>query len=150
MNLEEKINEELKSAIKSGNRTRIETLRSLRASIIEFNKSGAGRQMNEDEEIKLLKSAAKRRKDAIEMYEKGGRQELADKEREELAIISEFLPEQLTEDKLKIIVLKAIEDLDAKGMQDMGKIMGTVMKIVKGQADGNMVRQIVQAELSKL
>jgi uncharacterized protein YqeY len=150
MNLEEKINEELKSAIKSGNKTRIETLRSLRASIIEFNKSGAGRQMNEDEEIKLLKSAAKRRKDAIEMYEKGGRQELADKEKEELAIISEFLPEQLTEDKLKIIVLKAIEDLDAKGMQDMGKIMGTVMKIVKGQADGNMVRQIVQAELSKL
>ncbi len=150
MNLEEKINEELKSAIKSGDRTRIDTLRSLRASIIEFNKSGAGRAMNEDEEIKLLKSAAKKRKDAIEMYEKGSRQELADKEKAELEIIYEFLPKQLNEEEIKIIVIKAIEDFEAKGMQDMGKIMGAVMKAVKGQADGNLVRQIVQAELSKL
>jgi uncharacterized protein YqeY len=150
MNLEAKINEQLKAAIKGGDKTKMETLRSIRASIIEFNKSGVGREMNEDDEIKLLKTAVKRRKDAIEMYEKGGRQELADKEKLELAIISEFLPEQLTEEKIRMIVVKTIDDLDAKGMQDMGKVMGTVMKVVKGQADGNLVRQIVQAELGKI
>jgi len=150
MKLEEKINEQLKAAIKSGDKTKMETLRSLRASIIEFNKSGVGRKMNPEDEIKLLKTAVKRRKDAIEMYKKGGRQELADKENAELEIISEFLPEQASEDEIKTLVQKTIQNVNAEGMKDMGSVMGPVMNALKGKADGNLVRQIVQVELRKL
>ena len=150
MKLEEKINEQLKAAIKSGDKTKMETLRSLRASIIEFNKSGVGRKMNPEDEIKLLKTAVKRRKDAIEMYKKGGRQELADKENAELEIISEFLPEQASEDEIKTLVQKTIQNVNAEGMKDMGSVMGPVMNALKGKADGNLVRQIVQVELGKL
>ncbi len=150
MNLEEKINEQLKAAIKSADKIKMETLRSIRASIIEFNKSGADRNMNEDDEIKLLKTAQKRRKDAIEMYEKGGRQELADKEKTELDIISTFLPEQASADEIRTIVLTTIKNVTAEGMKDMGKVMGPVMKALKGKADGNLVRQIVQTELGKI
>ena len=150
MNLEEKINEQLKAAIKSADKIKMETLRSIRASIIEFNKSGTDRKMNEDDEIKLLKTAQKRRKDAIEMYEKGGRQELADKEKTELDIISTFLPEQASADEIRTIVLTTIKNVTAEGMKDMGKVMGPVMKALKGKADGNLVRQIVQTELGKI
>jgi uncharacterized protein YqeY len=150
MKLEEKINEQLKAAIKSEDKTKMETLRSLRASIIEFNKSGVGRKMNPEDEIKLLKTAVKRRKDAIEMYKKGGRQELADKENAELEIISEFLPEQASEDEIKTLVQKTIQNVNAEGMKDMGSVMGPVMNALKGKADGNLVRQIVQVELGKL
>lgn len=150
MTLEEQINEQLKAAIKSGDKIRLETLRSLRASIIEFNKSGAGRAMNNDDELKILKSAAKKRKDAIEMYEKGGRTELSEKEKQELEIINSFLPEQLSEDEIRKEVLTAMQQVKAEGMKDMGKVMGLVMKELKGKADGNIVRQIVQSELGKL
>jgi len=150
MTLEEQINEQLKAAIKSGDKIRLETLRSLRASIIEFNKSGAGREMNSDDELKILKSAAKKRKDAIEMYEKAERTELADKEKQELEIINSFLPEQLSEDEIRRTVLNTIEQVNAEGMKDMGRVMGSVMKELKGKADGNIVRQIVQSELGKL
>ena len=90
MNLEKTITEELKKAIKLGSKLRMETLRSLRATIIEFNKSGIGREMNDDDELKILQSAAKQRRDAIELYEKAGRTELSDKEKAELVIITEL------------------------------------------------------------
>ena len=150
MGLETIINTQLKEAIKSGDKTRIETIRSLRASIIEFNKSGVGREMNDDDELKILKSAAKRRKDAIEMYVKGGRMELAEKEKQELEIINSFLPEQASEEEIKNIVSRTIQSVNAEGMKDMGKVMGIVMKELKGKADGNLVRQIVQSELGKI
>jgi len=150
MSLEAIINEQLKDAIKSGDKIRLETIRSLRASIIEFNKSGANREMNNDDELKILKSAAKKRKDAIEMYEKGGRTELAEKEKQELEIINSFLPKQASEEEIKNVVLKTIQNVNAEGIKDMGKVMGTVMKELKGKADGNIVRQIVQTELGKI
>ena len=150
MSLEAIINEQLKDAIKSGDKIRLATIRSLRASIIEFNKSGANREMNNDDELKILKSAAKKRKDAIEMYEKGGRTELAEKEKQELEIINSFLPKQASEEEIKNVVLKTIQNVNAEGIKDMGKVMGTVMKELKGKADGNIVRQIVQTELGKI
>jgi uncharacterized protein YqeY len=144
MNLEERINIELKDAMKTGKKDRLDALRSLRASILEFNKSGAGRSMNEDDEIKLLKSAAKQRKDAIEMYEKGNRTDLADKEKFELAVIEEFLPEQLSDEEIKAAVNKIVLQTGASSIQDMGKVMGLAMKELKGQADGNKVKDIVK------
>lgn len=147
MNLEQKINEELKASIKSGDKIRMETLRSIRATIIEFNKSGIGRDMNQDDEIKILKSASKKRRDAIEMYEKGGRPELADKEKQEMEILSEFLPKQLSESEIKDIVASIIKELDANGLKDMGKVMASAMQQLKGKADGATVQQIVKSSL---
>ncbi len=144
MNLEQKINEELKSAIKSGEKLRLETLRSLRAEIIVFNKSGVGREMNDEDELKILQNAAKKRKDAIELYEKGNRPELAEKEKAEFVIISEFLPKQLSDDEAKTIVIKIIADVGASEMKDLGRVMGPVMKELKGKYEGAKVQSLVR------
>ncbi|MBI5326670.1 MAG: GatB/YqeY domain-containing protein [Ignavibacteriae bacterium] len=149
MNLEAKINEELKYSIKSGDKIRMETLRSIRASIIEFNKSGAGRDMNPDDEFKILNSSAKKRKDAIVLYEQGNRNDLADKEKQELAIIEEFLPKQLPDDEVKGIIKKIIDETGASDIKDLGKAMGPVMKELKGKADGTKIQQFVREILTK-
>src|SRR5579872_5245734 len=96
MALKDKINEDLKTAMKAGDKVRTETIRGIRAMIIEFDKSGAGREMSPDDEMKALTSAAKKRREAIELYDKNNRPELAEKERQELAIIQEYLPKQLS------------------------------------------------------
>lgn len=147
MNLEVRINSELKDAMKTGKKDRLEALRSIRAKILEFNKSGVGRDMNEDDEIKLLKSEAKKRKDAIEMYEKGGRDDLLNKEKFELSVIEEFLPEQLSDEEIEAAVNKIIMQTQASSMSDMGKVMGLSMKELKGKADGNKVKEIVKEKL---
>ncbi|TAL70877.1 MAG: GatB/YqeY domain-containing protein [Bacteroidetes bacterium] len=148
MTLEAKINEELKNSIKSGDKIRMETLRSIRASIIEFNKSGAGREMNEEDGLKILNSAAKKRKDAIALYEQGNRTDLADKEKQELAIIGEFLPKQLSDDEVKSIIKKIKDEVGASDIKDLGKVMGPVMKELKGKADGAKVQQFVKEMLT--
>lgn len=144
MNLEQKINEEIKSAMKAGQKLRLETLRSVRAAIIEFAKSGLAREMNEDDEIKILNNLAKKRKDAIEMYKQANRNELMEKEQEELGIIAEFLPKQLTEDEIKAILVELVKSVGAESPKDMGKVMGPVMKQLSGKADGNQVKTILQ------
>ncbi len=147
MSLEQKINESLKEAMKAKDKVKLDALRSIRSTIIEFNKSGAGREMNEEDEIKALKSAAKRRKDAIEMYEKGGRQELADKEKAELEVIESFLPEQMSDEVIGKVVEEIIAEVGAESMSDMGKVMGPSMKRLGGQADGAKVKDIVKQKL---
>lgn len=150
MNLEEKVNEALRKAIKEGNKVRMDTLRSIRASIIEFNKSGIGRAMTPDDELKILQSAIKKRKDAIELYEKGGRQELADREKEEIKIIQEYLPEQLSEDEIRTIIKKIVVEINATSLKDLGKVMGKAMQELKGKADGSLVQSIAKEVLSEL
>jgi hypothetical protein len=146
--LEQKINEALKEAIKSGNKHRIEGLRSIRAGIIEFNKSGANRPMTEEEELKLLQNQAKKRRESIEIYEKAGRIDLADIEKGELATIEAFLPKQLDEDEIRAQVKAIIAQSGAAGMKDMGKVMGPAMKALAGRADGRAVQTIVKEILS--
>ena len=146
--LEEKINEELKAAVKSGDKIRLETIRSIRAGIIAFNKSGAGREMNAQDEIKILQSEAKKRHDAISLYEQGKRNDLLEKEKAELAIIQEFLPAQMAESELRIIIAKIISDVGAKEPKDIGKIMGPAMKELSGKADGKLIQQIAREILS--
>ncbi len=150
MNLEKTITEELKKAIKEGNKLRMETLRSIRATIIEFNKSGIGREMNDDDELKMLQSASKKRREAIELYERAGRTELSDKEKAELVIIAEFLPKQLPDDDVRSIIAQVIKDSGATGMKDIGKVMGAAMKELKGKADGNLVQALVKSGLENL
>jgi uncharacterized protein YqeY len=150
MALDKIIMDELKASMKSGNQLRTDTLRSLRASLLEYAKSGAKTEMTEADEIKLLNSAAKKRKDAIEMYKNAGREELAEKEELELAIILEFLPKQLSDDEISDIIKNIISQVSATGPSDMGKVMGPSMKELAGKADGNKVKTIVQNLLSSL
>ena len=150
MNLKDKINEDLKNAMKAGDKIKTETLRSLRAIIIEFDKSGAGREMNADEEIKALTSSAKKRREAIELYDANNRPELAEKERQELAIIQEYLPQQLTREEISARAAAIISEVGAAGPHDSNKVMPALMKEMKGKADGKLVQEIVREQLSAL
>lgn len=143
MNFEEKINEELKNAMKNQDKVRIDAIRSIRSAIIEFNKSGSGKEMTQDEEIKLLNSLAKKRKESIEMYNKGNRPELAQKEAQELAIIQEFLPKQLNDDEAKEIIQNLIAEHNATA-KDFGKMMGLAMKMLSGKYEGAKVQAILK------
>lgn len=147
MPLTTQITADLKEAMKSGDKVRLETLRSIRAGILDFEKSGAGRAMTPDDEMDILNSAAKKRRDAIDIYEKNGRHEAADKERMELRIIMSYLPKQLSEDELRAVVKEIIIALGATKPADLGKVMGAAMKRLKGQADGNVVQSVAKSLL---
>ena len=149
MGLKETINDDLKSAMKSGDKLRLQTIRSIRALILEFEKSGSGKELTPDEEIKLLTSAAKKRKDSIEQYRNAGREDLASKEEKELEILKEYLPKQLNENEILDEVKKIAESIGAKTKEDFPKLMPEVMKLLKGKADGKIVRSIVENYLSK-
>jgi uncharacterized protein YqeY len=144
MTFEQKINEDLKESMKSGDKLRLETLRSLRASIIEFSKSGTGKDMSEEDAQKILLNASKKRKDAIEMYKQAGRQDLLEKEESELAIIAAYLPEQLSESEVVDALKSIIQQAGAEGPKDMGKVMGLAMKELRGKADGTLVQQCLK------
>lgn len=147
MNFEQLINDDLKEAMKSGDKLKLETLRSLRASVIEFNKNGTGKELAEEDAQKILLQAAKKRKDAIDMYKQAGRQDLLEKEEAELAIIASYLPEQLTEDQVMDILKGLIAQVGAEGPKDMGKVMGLAMKELRGKADGTVVQQCLKSLL---
>ena len=144
MILKDKINEDLKSAMKSGDKIRLETIRSIRALILEFEKSGAGKELNAEEEIKLLSTAAKKRKDSIEQYRNAKREDLASKEEAELKILQEYLPEQLTEEEIFDEVKILAANIGASAKEDFPKLMPQVMKELKGKADGKLVKSAVE------
>lgn len=148
MSFEEKINNDMKTALKAGDKKRLETLRSLRAMILEFQKSGKNEELTDEKAMELLNKAAKNRKDSISMYLQAGRTELAENEKQELEIIQEYLPAQLSEEELNTIILSIIKKTEAKEISDMGKVMGVAMKEVKGKADGSAVQQVVRKLLS--
>ena len=147
MSLETIITEEMKAAMKSGDKLRLETVRSIRAAIIEFAKSGADHELNPDDEIKLLNSLAKKRKDAIAMYEQAGRTEMKEQEEKELAIIQEFLPKQLSDKEIEDVIKGIIAQAGATSAKDFGKVMGPSMKALSGKADGTKVQAMVKSLL---
>lgn len=146
-NLEQKVNEEMKKSQLSGDKLRLETMRSLRAMILEFQKSGVGRDMNEEDEQKLLSNAAKKRKDAIELYKQANREDSLKKEMDELAIISEFLPKQMSEEELTAEVNRLLAEIGASEPAHLGKAMGVIMKELKGKGDGNLIQKLVKTKL---
>ncbi len=148
MGLSEKISEDLKSAMKSGDKLRLETLRMVRAQILEFEKSGVNRALNEDDAMKILLSAVKKRKEAIEVYEKAGRLELAEKESKEIAIIQDYLPKQMSKEEAELIIAKIISEVSATSAKDIGKVMPVVMKELKGKIEGKIINEIVKQKLS--
>lgn len=146
MKIIERLAEDMKSAMKSGDKVRLNTIRQLRAQLKDAHIAKMD-ELTEDDAIGVLTNAAKKRKEAIEMYEKGGRPELVEQEKAELAIIRDYLPAPLGADELQRIVDAAIAATGASGMTDLGKVMGKVMAQVKGRADGKLVQQMVRAKL---
>jgi uncharacterized protein len=146
---QEQISKDINSAMKAGDKLRTETLRMIRAQIIEFNKRGLNREITPDEELSILTSAAKKRKEAIEEFSKAGRTEMAEKEQSELNIIQEYLPKQLTKEEIYEIVKKIVADSGATSQKDFGKVMPLTMKELKGKADGKLIQDIVKELLEK-
>lgn len=147
MNLKEKINEDLKNAMKSGEKLKLETIRSIRALILEFEKSGTGKELTPEEEVRMLSTAVKKRKDSAEQYRGGGRIDLAEKEEAEMNIILEYLPKQLNEEEVTAKVKELAAQLGASTKADFPKLMPAAMKELKGMADGKMVKSIVEKVL---
>lgn len=138
----------MKSAMKSGDKERLETVRSIRASILEFEKSGIDRDMTEEDGLDILNKLAKKRRDSIDMYKKAGREELANKEENELTIITEYLPKQMSREEIEDLVDSVLDANSFNQPSDMGKAMGKLMPMTKGKADGNMIKEIVKDRLS--
>ena len=151
MNLKEQIGEDIKSAMKAKDKVRLETVRSIKKVIIEkeveLRVKGIDSLTSEDE-IQVLVQQAKQRKDAIAQYLKAGREDLANQEKAELAIIETYLPEQISDEELEKIVTDIINKLGATTAKDFGKVMGSAMKELKGKADGKKIQELVKAKLS--
>lgn len=147
MNLNDKIKNDLKEALKAGDKLRLKTIRSIRALILEFEKSGTDKEFNEEEEIKLLSSAAKKRRESIEEYRKAGREDLASIEEAELKVIIDYLPKQLTEEEIETEVKGIAEEIGVSGKADFPKLMQASIKKLKGQAEGKAIKAAVEKAL---
>lgn len=147
MSLKDKINVDLKDAMKSKDKVKLNTVRSIRALILDYEKSGADKELTPEDELKMLSTAAKKRREAAEQFKNGGREELATKELAELAVIESYLPKQLTEDDILEKVKAYALEVGASSKTDFPKLMPVVMKNLKGQADGNIIRKMVEKVL---
>jgi len=150
MSLKDTISEEIKAAMKAKDKVRLETVRSIKKVILEKEVSvrAKGQEgLTPDQEMELLVQQAKQRRDSIEQYRNAGREELAEKEAQELEIIETFLPKQLTDEELSAILDDLIAQSGASSPKDMGKVMGLAMKELKGKADGKKVQELVKAKL---
>jgi uncharacterized protein YqeY len=150
MSLTEKISSDLTKAMKSGDKLRLETLRMIRAGLLEkqVEKRPAGGVTPEDE-LAVLHSAVKKRKESIDIFRQNGRNELADQEEKELGIIQEYLPKQMPAQEVEEVVARIIGELGATSAGDFGKVMPAVMKELKGKADGRLVQETVKKLLGK-
>ena len=152
MGLKERISDEIKAAMKAKDKVRLETVRGIKKVILEKESTvrAQGREtLTEAEEMEVLMQQAKQRRDAIEQYTKAGREDLAEKESQELGVIEEYLPKQLSDAEIEAVVVEIIANAGATSPKDMGKVMGPTMARLKGQADGKKVQAIVKAKLSE-
>ncbi len=148
--LKQKARDELKTSMLAKDELKTSVLRLLLSAIsyYETNKGGAGYEATDEDVLSVIGSQVKQRRDSIEQFEKGGRQELADKEKKELEILQTYLPEQMNEEELRKIIDEIITSAGAKTVQDMGKVMGALMPKIKGKADAGLVSKIVREKLS--
>jgi uncharacterized protein YqeY len=149
MSLKQQIDNDIKSAMLAKNKEELTALRSVKSLILlaETEKGGSG-DISQEVENKLLMKAAKQRKESAEIFQKEGRDDLTKKELFELEVISRYLPKQLSEDEIAVEIKKIIEQVSAKGPQDMGKVMGAATKQLAGKADGKMISEIVKKILA--
>jgi uncharacterized protein YqeY len=150
MSLEQKVMAELKTAMLAKNEGGLRGLRAIKAAIIIAKTAeGAGGELKEEDETKLLQKLIKQRKDSLEIYQQQQRADLAQKEQEEIAVIERFLPKQLSAEELKAVLTKIIAETGASSPADIGKVMGAATKQLAGQADGKTISATVKELLSK-
>ena len=146
--LKEKLQQEMKDALKSGDGKKRMVL-GMVLSAIKNKEIEKRSELGDDEVIAVITSEIKKRKDAVEQYEKGGRPELAEQERKEAETFMIYMPEQMSEDEIRTEVKKVISETGAKDIKEMGKLIGAVMTKIRGKADGQVVSRLVKEELSK-
>lgn len=149
MSLLERFDNDLKVALKASDSLKVSVLRMAKAALKnkQIDKGGG---LSDEEIISVLSTLSKQRKESIEQFSKGGREDLAEKERQELAIIQSYMPEQLSPEELDRIIIEAIKESSAQGIKDMGKVMRLLMPRVKGAADGKIVNQRVKELLESV
>jgi len=149
MSLEQKIMGDLKTAMLAKDEKALRSLRAIKAAILLAKTSeGAGGELKEDDETKLLQKLVKQRKDSLEIYQQQNRSDLAQKEQEEIEIIEKFLPKQLSADELRSEVAAIISEVGASSPADMGKVMGAATKKLAGKADGKTISALVKELLA--
>jgi hypothetical protein len=165
--LKEKIQSDFKKALKVKNKAEISTLRLLSAAILTREKEKRQKiakteqglsekelqeksQLSDEEVLEVLSSEAKKRKEAIQEFEKGGRGDLVQKEKAELKILEKYLPEQLSDEELRDLVQNIIKETGASTLKDLGKVMAVLMPKIKGRADGSRVAKLVREILTKV
>lgn len=146
MGLRDKIDADTKNALKSGAKDKVSTLRMLNAAL-KNKQIDKRRPLTEEEVIETVRSLIKQRKDSIEQFSKGGRQDLVDKETAEVAVLETYLPQQLAREELEVMVRDAISQTGAQGARDMGKVMKALIPMVGGRADGKLVSELVKNAL---
>ena len=144
MSLEAKVTQDLKAAMKAKDDAAKRGIRAIKSAILLLKTDGSGNEITEEIEIKLLQKLVKQRKESFEIFKKEGREELAQKEQEEISIIEKYLPKQMDEATLTGVLEKIIAETGASSMRDMGKVMGMATKQLAGQADGKLISQIVK------
>ncbi len=149
MSLQEKLNTDLKTAMRARDELRMLVLRSLLSSM-NYAEIAKQKKLDDGGVIEVIGKEIKQRKESIEAYEKGNRKDLADKEKAEMAVLLEYMPAQMGRDEIVAIVQAVIAEVGAKGPGDKGKVMQKLMPQVKGKADGNEVNSIVTDLLGKM
>lgn len=144
MSLKEQIQKDLIEAMKAKNETALSAIRLLKTAIMKLETSGPAKEATEDDVLQIVGKEIKSRKESIEQYEKGGRPELAEKERAEIMVLEKYMPPQLSEDEVRSIIKDTIAETGVSSKAEIGKLMGALMPKVKGKADGSQVNKIVQ------
>ncbi|MEQ6123519.1 GatB/YqeY domain-containing protein [Pseudotenacibaculum sp. MALMAid0570] len=149
MSLEKQIMEEMKAAMKSKNTVALQALRAIKSAfLLAKTEAGAGGDLTSEQEMKIVQKQVKQRKDSAAIFIEQGRQDLADPELAEVAVLEKFLPEALSEEEIEKVVVATIAKVGAEGMKDMGKVMGIVSKQLAGQADGKTISGIARKHLA--
>ncbi len=151
MSLKERIGEDIKTAMKAKDKIRLQTVRSIKKAILEKEvevRPQGQDSLTEEQEIELLSQQAKQRRDSIEQFKNAGRDDLAEQESQELAIIQTYLPEQVSDSELEVIIDEIIANSGATSVKDLGKVMGPAMKQLKGKADGKKIQALVKSKLA--
>jgi len=148
MSFLQKLDDDLKVSLKASDSLKVSVLRMAKAALKnrQIDKRG---ELSEEDIISVLSTLSKQRRESIEQFSKGGREDLAEKERQELSILQTYLPKQLTPEELDSIIFESIKESSAQGLKDMGKVMRLVMSRVKGSADGKIVNQRVKDLLER-
>ena len=150
MTLQERITPDLKAAMRAKDQASLRGIRAIKNAILLQQTDGSGEEMTEAKEIEILQKLVKSRKESLDIYEKQGREDLAAPEREEIEVISRYLPAALSQDELDALVRQVISDTGANSMRDMGKVIGGVNKAAAGRAEGKTIAATVKRLLAEV